>query len=224
MRIFPARQDISNNVKGVNKMLFIQSLNTYYEKQGRSSEYARLRTADIFRKIDMDKVRECEVFVQFLSMRYDKDKGVSQAVPYHETYKQYGNNIFTEGTRDHYKNYNELLKFIRVFREDDRYRIRFCDENVAWCPTKRRGHNEAYNDENSIYYHRDHINETAFILEKGQYGRIIFNNRYVDPDSQRWYYGYHIYNIICCDISECREKLFFQKTPDYEYRQLLDLR
>ena len=25
-------------------MLFIQSIDTYYEKQGRSSEYARLRT------------------------------------------------------------------------------------------------------------------------------------------------------------------------------------
>lgn len=205
-------------------MLFIQSLDTYYEKQGRSSEYARLRTGDIFRKIDLSKIRECQVFVQFLSMRYGADGKVSQAKPYSETYKQYGENIFTEGKRDRYKNYNELLKFIRIFKEEDRYKIMFCDENVEWCPTKRRGHNEAFNDENSIYYHREFLNETAFILWKNQYGRIIFNNRYVDLDSQWWYYGWHIYNIINCDISERKEKMFFRKDPDHEYRQLLDLR
>lgn len=205
-------------------MLFIQSIDTYYEKQGRSSEYARLRTGNLFRKTDPGKIKECEVFAHLLSLRYDTDSGVSQAKPYSEKYKQYGKSIFTEGTRDRYKNYNELLKFIRIFKEDDTYRIMFCDENVEWCPTKRRGHNEAFNDGNSIYYHRDTLNETAFILGKNEYGRIIYNNRYVDPDSQWWYYGWHIYNIINCDMSECNEKMFFKKNPDHEYRQLLDLR
>ena len=205
-------------------MLFIQSLDTYYEKQGRSSEYARLRTRDMFRKIDIAKIKECEVLAQLLSLRYDSACGVSQAKPYIEEYKQYGKSIFTEGTRERYSNYNKLLKFIRIFKEEDVYRIMFCDENVEWCPTKRRGHNEAFNNEDSIYCHRDILNETAFILEKNEYGRIIYNNRYVDPDSQRWYYGWHIYNIINCDVSECKEKMFFKKNPDYEYRQLLDLR
>ena len=61
-------------------MLFIQSLDTYYDKNERSSEYARLRNGDLFRKIDVTKIKECEVFVQFLSLRYD-DGGVSQAKP-----------------------------------------------------------------------------------------------------------------------------------------------
>ena len=87
-------------------------------------------------------------------------------------------------SQDRYANFNKLLQFIRIFKEDDRYRIRFCDENVEWCPTKRRGHNEAFNDADSINYHRDRLNETAFILEKGQYGRIIYISRYVDPDRQ----------------------------------------
>ena len=39
-------------------MLFIQSLDTYYQKQGRSSEYARLRTGGMFRRIDLDKIKE----------------------------------------------------------------------------------------------------------------------------------------------------------------------
>ncbi len=209
-------------MSGADKMLFVQSLDTYYDKNERSSEYARLRNGDMFRKIDCNKIKECEVFVQSISLRYEEGK-VSPAQPYNETYKIYGLNLFTEGTKDRYKNYNSLLKYIRIFKEEDSYRIMFCDENVEWCPTKRRGHNEAFNDPDSIFYHRDSINETAFILNKNQYGRIIYNNRYVDPDSQMWYYGWHVYNIINCDISECKEKMFFEKTPDHEYRQLLDL-
>ena len=205
-------------------MLVIQSLDTYYQKQERSSEYAQLRSGDLFRKIDCNQIKECEVFAQLLSLGYEKDGKVSPAQPYNETYRRYGQEIFTEGTRDRYANFNRLLSFIRIFKEEDGYRIMFCDENVEWCPTKRRGHNEAFNNEKSIYYHRDTLNETAFILGKNEYGRIIYHNRYVDPDSQWWYYGWHIYNIINCDMSECNEKMFFNKNPDHEYRQLLDLR
>ena len=52
-------------------MLFVQSLDTFYDKQERSSEYARLRSGDLFRKIDCSRIKECEVFVQHLSLRYD---------------------------------------------------------------------------------------------------------------------------------------------------------
>lgn len=205
-------------------MLFVQSLNTYYEKHERSSEYARLRTADLFRKIDCDKIKECEVLAQLLRLKYDAGIKVSPAQTYSEEYKYYRENIFTEGTKDRYRNYNSLLSFIRIFKEDDNYRIMFCDENVEWCPTKHYGRNEAFNNEKSIFYHKNFLNETAFILHKNQYGRIIFNNRYVNPDSQQWYYGWHIYNIIYCDISECSEKMFFEKHPDHEYKELLDLK
>lgn len=205
-------------------MLFVQSLNTYYEKNERSSEYARLRNGDLFRKFNLNNIKECEAFAQELRLVYNSDGKVSPAEPYYEECKHFGKNIFTEGTKNPYDNFNKLLHFIRIFKAEDKYKIMFCDENVEWCPTKRRGHNEAFNDANSIYYHIDRINETAFILEKNQYGRITYNNRYVDPDSQRWYYGWHIYNIVSCDISECNEKMFFEKNPDFVYRQLLDLR
>ena len=205
-------------------MLIIQSLNTYYEKRERSSEFARLRTGDMSRKIDLSKIKKCEVFAQDIRLRYDKVGKISQAQPFFTEYRQYGEKIFTEGTQNRYDNFNKLLQFIRIFKEEDKYKVMFCDENVEWCPTKRRGHNEAFNNVNSIYYHRDRLNETAFILENNQYGRILYNNRYVDPDTQMWIYGWHVYNIISCDIDECNEKMFFKKEPDYEYRQLLDLR
>ena len=70
---------------------------------------------------------------------------------------------------------------------------------------------KAFNDEKSLFYHKNRLNETAFILENNQYGRIIYNNRYVDPDNSHWYYGWHVYNIINCDISECKEKMFLKR-------------
>ena len=70
----------------------------------------------------------------------------------------------------------------------------------------------------------DRLYETAFVLGKNQYGRIIFNNRYVEPDTQRWLYGWHVYNIINCDFADRHEKMFFEKNPDYVYKQLLDLK
>ena len=39
-----------------------------------------------------------------------------------------------------------------------------------------------------------------------------------------WNDTLYVYNIINCDMSECNEKMFYKKNPDYEYRQLLDLR
>ena len=203
-------------------MLIIQTLNTYYSKQERSSEFARLRTDDLFRKLDCGKVEDCEVFEQRLNLYYRQ--GVSPAEPGYEKYKKYGQEIFTEDTGDRYDNTAKLVSFIRIFKEEEGYRIRFCNENVAWCPTYRRGHNEAFNDEKSVFYHKDGLYETAFVLGKNQYGRIIFNNRYVEPDTQHWRYGWHVYNIINCDFSDRQEKMFFEKNPDYVYKQLLDLK
>ena len=100
-------------------MLFIQSLDTYYHKQERSSEFARLRTGDEFRKIDCSQIKECEVFAQLLRFGYGDDGRAVPAQLYSETYKAYGKNIFTEGTRDRYDNYNRLLKFIRIFKVED---------------------------------------------------------------------------------------------------------
>jgi hypothetical protein len=60
--------------EGVNKMLIVQTLNTYYSKEKRSSEHARLRTGAMFEKIDISKIKECEVFAQIIGEGYKDDK------------------------------------------------------------------------------------------------------------------------------------------------------
>ncbi len=100
-------------------MLFIQSLNTYYKKEKRSSEYATLRSEDLFRTIDISKIHECEVFAQILLLRYDENDAVSPAKTCKEDFRQYDTEIYTEGTERRWDNFNELLHFIRIFKEDD---------------------------------------------------------------------------------------------------------
>lgn len=59
-----------------------------------------------------------------------------------------------------------------------------------------------------------------FALKNGEYGRIIYNDRYVEFDTGKWYYEIHIINFINCDKSKFREKIFFRKNPDYEYKNM----
>ncbi|MDE5770313.1 MAG: hypothetical protein K2I06_01600 [Ruminococcus sp.] len=66
--------------------------------------------------------------------------------------------------------------------------------------------------------------KSLFTLKTGEYGRIIYNDRYVEYDSGRWYYKIHTINFINCDKTKYREKMFFRKVPDYEYKNMQYLR
>ena len=63
---------------GTGMMLFIQSLNTYYDKGERSSEYAAMRTGDLFRRIDMPILISC--YSSFGSLRKKTDIGYGFAM------------------------------------------------------------------------------------------------------------------------------------------------
>lgn len=62
------------------------------------------------------------------------------------------------------------------------------------------------------------------MLKDGDYGRIIFNNRYVNSETGIWCYERGVYNVINCNKAAFREKMFYRKKPDHEYTNLLTLR
>ncbi|MDE5620605.1 MAG: hypothetical protein K2I80_08860 [Ruminococcus sp.] len=66
--------------------------------------------------------------------------------------------------------------------------------------------------------------KSPFTLKNNEYGRIIYNDRYVEFDSRQWYYELHTINFINCDKSKYKEKIFFRKVPDYEYKDMQYLR
>lgn len=97
--------------------------------------------------------------------------------------------------------------------------IFFYDEQRSGRPL-RRGHNRDYHKIDSPFYRKDILNETAFVLDSDQYGRVIWNEHMIDWDTGNWYYQLHIYHIAALSKQILSRDLFLKRQPDYEYRQL----
>ncbi len=202
-------------------MLFVQYIGLTYYKNVRYANYANVRNSIKFAPIVIEKVPDCEVLLQRVPIVQYTD-GIKK---YHASFKEYGQEIFTVDNLDPCRNYYDIISNIRIFKVDDGYKIRFCDDRsfTRHNAFKRRGHNEAFTDNNSPFFYTDIVNETAFIIRQNEYGRIIFNERHITIDEQ-WYYTLNTVNFIHCDKSKYREKMFFKKTPDYEYKNMQYLR
>ena len=75
-----------------------------------------------------------------------------------------------------------------------------------------------YRDKQSRGFYKN-----PFTLKNNEYGRIVYNDRYASFGSDL-YYELHIINFLNCDKSKYREKIFFRKVPDYEYKDMKYLR
>lgn len=204
-------------------MLFIQKIVIYYGGKERSAEYVRERENLRFLPVknSPNSVPDCEVFMHSLNMRQYEHRMIVRK----EQVCRMGKEVFGEGTRSAPWYHKGIFENIRIFREEDSYRIMFCDDfhYGNFSRTKRHGRNEAYNKKGSPFRYADRLNETAFRLGTNQYGRIIFNNRFVHPTSRNQIYVRYIYNIINCDRDRFREKMFLCKKPDFEYKNLKSL-
>ncbi len=204
-------------------MLFIQKIAVYYSGRERFSDHAREREALKFLPVrqSLRIMPDSEVLMHTVDMRqYD-----SRMIVRKEQLQQFGREVFGEGTRSDPWYHKDLFENIRIFREDDRYRIMFCDDFYysIFSRSRRHGRNEAYNKKGSPFRYADRLNETAFRLGRNEYGRIYFNNRFVHPRSREQTYVRYIYNIINCDRERFREKMFFCKNADHEYRNMKSL-
>ncbi len=108
----------------------------------------------------------------------------------------------------------------------------YCGENLAVAfayderrggRPMRRGRNRDYHNQQSVWHGRDCLNEEAFLLEPGKYGRIVWNERCADYDTGSWYYQLHIYNILLFKRGVPPADILLTRQPDYEYKQLADL-
>lgn len=97
----------------------------------------------------------------------------------------------------------------------------FFDEHRSGAPY-RRGRNQDYGNPRSPFFCKDCLNEPAFVLSPGQYGRILWNERRRDYDTGEWYYLLHIYNLYSLTAPP-PEDLLTAGDPDFFYRQLADL-
>ncbi len=212
-------------------MLFIQKIEIKYNKSLKFPNFAVQRESMNFLPIaekpkefrdgymkpyepDYNNFLDCEVFLQTELFQQYPDRIQNTA----SFYRQFGVEIFTEGSRSYEEKRHQLIEYLRIFKGENSYKLMFCDE--SYYPLKRYGHNEAYNEMHSPMIHSDRLYESAFCLKDGEYGRIIFNNRYVEHDTGKWFYTRTVYNCLNCDKAAYREKMFFRKKPDFEYTSL----
>lgn len=112
------------------------------------------------------------------------------------------------------------LTNLSVQLEGDRYAVTFFyDERRSGQPV-RRGHNQDYWNERSAFCCRDVLNETAFSLERGQYGRVLWNERDLDQDTGAWHYRLHIVNFLYDSGKTPKPDAFLTRGPDHVYQQM----
>jgi len=95
----------------------------------------------------------------------------------------------------------------------------FYDEQRSGQPI-RQGHNKDYHNIDSLLYRCDILNETAFSLTRGQYGRVIWNERRRDYDTGEWYYQLHVQNLFHFTGKMPKTDIFLTCKPDFEYKQM----
>ncbi|MCI8313471.1 MAG: hypothetical protein HFH74_00185 [Lachnospiraceae bacterium] len=109
------------------------------------------------------------------------------------------------------------IENISICGKEDKYELSY----VHHCGAPvRRGHNKDYQNINSPFYQKDRLNETAFVLSPGQYGRIVWNERKTDYDTGEWYYQLHIFNLFYPLGETVKRDSFTKSKPDYVYKQL----
>lgn len=67
------------------------------------------------------------------------------------------------------------------------------------------------------------LNEPAFELHPGDYGRAVCNGRFVDWDTGEWWYEWNITNIIVQAEKEASLDCFLAKEPTHYYQQIAQL-
>lgn len=98
----------------------------------------------------------------------------------------------------------------------------FYDEHRSGKPF-RRGHNRDYHNSQSPFYRKDCLNETAFVLKEGQYGRVVWNERKTDYDTGEWYYQLHVINLYYSQDKAIDSNIFTAHSPDVVYTQTAEV-
>lgn len=175
-------------------MLFVQKIELKYKKDVRYPEYAMIRKAEKFRPMNLKNSEEDGKIIFNDIMLFQDTGGI-------------------------YEYYNR----IRQYDEEAFYNLRCYNSPLGERIDVKKSNNGSYeimyrNKVSNGYY------KSLFILKNNEYGRSIYNERSVSYDNGIWYYSLVTYNFINVNKSGIREKMFFKKVSDYEYKDMKYLR
>lgn len=220
-------------------MLLIQNISLSWHKNERGSECAKVRhqfpmaypldEIPLFNDVAVHHLSFFQRGKIFLDSIQDTRLSLEKYLPKLDfTYNQIQNEIkqrIAYIKKYQFQFYNSVSKlnltnlYFSPCIEKDGFEVSFFyDERRSGKPF-RRGHNKDYHNLQSPLYHIDCLNETAFILKKNQYGRILWNERRIDYDTGEWYYQLHIYNMIYLLDKISKNDIFVSNKPDFIYRQ-----
>ncbi len=192
-------------------MLLIQDICLSWGKKERNSACAKKRTEfPVAYSLDkMPNIFHGDVLVNRLNFR--------QSGTVFQT---------SNGTANCFQSYPSVkdLNLTNLYIQSDTYScmvVFFYDERRSGQPV-RRGHNKDYDNADSLLYCHNILNETAFFLKHGQYGRVIWNERKIDWDTGKWYYQLHALNLLYSDKMP-EVDIFLTGKPDFEYKQIATL-
>lgn len=108
---------------------------------------------------------------------------------------------------------------VQIVPQENSYRIMWhYQEEVgppAYMPI-RRGRNEAFNDINSIFYGKNLLNETAFVLGENESGRMMYNYRITE--CERPYY--ELYCVYFVNTDKLSQDTFTKAEYKYDYERM----
>ena len=191
-------------------MLLIQDICLSWGKNERSSVYAKTR-AEFPVVYSLDKL---------------PDMFHGDVMVYRLDFWQRGTMFRTSHMTDAYRfqfytSVKDLnLTNLSIQSDAENYEVTFFyDEHRSGEPV-RQGHNKDYHNIDSLLYRHDILNEAAFSLERGQYGRVIWNERKINYDTGEWYYQWHIINLLHYQGKMPKKDIFLTSKPDFEYKQM----
>ena len=194
-------------------MLFIQDICLTWGKKERVSAYAKKR-AEFPIACSLDKFPD-----KF------PDTFHGDVIVHHLNFYQRGAIFQTLCVSDAYRvqfypSVQDLnLANLSVRSDTESYEVTFFyDERRSGRPV-RQGHNKDYHNVDSLLYRHDILNETVFSLRRGQYGRVIWNERRID-DTGEWHYQLHVTNLLHYLGKKPERDLFLTGRPDFEYKQM----
>lgn len=202
-------------------MLIIQEITLVWHKPERGGKFAEARNRfDFAFPIEQkpDRSDECLFDDQRFYQKEDK----------FYTLDQYDKLIFPEGfARLRRKlppppvKLSELkVKNIQFTKIGGKIRVDFSYDPQLNGKPHRHGHNKDYNNEKSRFFCRDILNETAFTLDIGQKGRIMYNARFVYYDDGTHWYEQTVINIANIESEEFRSNVFLSQSFDFVYDRL----
>ncbi len=197
-------------MKGGYHLLLVQDICLSWGKKERGSVYAKMRAEfPIAYLLDKPFDRlDGDVFVHHL--KFWQKRTMFQTLYLKEGYRF-----------QFYPSAQEVnLTNLSIESEIESYKvIFFYDEHRSGQPI-RRGHNKDYHNVDSLLYRHDILNETAFSLELGQYGRVVWNERNMDYDTGEWYYQLHIINLLHYPNEIPKKDIFLSHKLDFAYKQM----